>query len=266
MLNCPSNTNNIITGAQYFFKGACLIWHPKLRPFILIPLIVNVILFIGLSSLFLSYIDSFSAFADNYIASWLGPLVILAWIVIGIILFLIYAYSFNLITNIIAAPFYGILAEKAEGVICGTSGPEESLRDMVPRVLARELRKVFYFLSRGILIGLIVLLLSLTFGAVPILQFAGPLLGLGWGAWSMTIQYVDYAADNHQHGFKDLRRRLWKKMFGSLGFGGAVMGFTIIPIVNIFVMPAAVVGGTLFWIHELKGCDECPEAQEAISH
>ena len=260
MLNCPSFTNNPVTGAQYFFKGACLIWHPKLRPFILVPLVINVILFIVLTNFALQHLEGATEFFRQYIPELLSPLIWLVWVVLGSLALLLYGYSFNIITNIIAAPFYGLLAEKAELLICGVKPPEESLAQMVPRVFLREFRKIVYFLSRGILVTLIVILI----GTIPILQFIAPLIGLAWAAWTMTIQYVDYPADNHQHAFKELRRKLWKKCMSSFGFGSAVMGCTLIPIVNIFVMPAAVVGGTLFWVHELKKCDQpCEELKKA---
>jgi CysZ protein len=34
------------------------------------------------------------------------------------------------------------------------------------------------------------------------------------------------------------------------GFGGLVMLCTMIPVVNFFVMPAAVAGATLIWVRE----------------
>ncbi len=69
----------------------------------------------------------------------------------------------------------------------------------------------------------------------------------------MAIQYVDYAADNHQTDFVTLRKMLRKRRYSSIGFGGTVMGCSMIPVLNILSMPAAVIGGTLFWVNEIKG-------------
>jgi CysZ protein len=38
----------------------------------------------------------------------------------------------------------------------------------------------------------------------------------------------------------------------ALGFGTAAMGFTMIPIINLVVMPAAVAGASKLWVKELK--------------
>lgn len=254
-----SQPNNLTTGAQYFVQGINLLWHPQLRLYILIPLLVNCILFVGLTSIFISYFNYWANLLTGSIevdAGWFTSILMwvfdaLAWIgllVLGVMFLIVYGYSFNVITNIIAAPFYGLLAEKAEMLLTGKAGDGEPLAQMIPRVIGREISKLWYFLSRGFIIMLIVLLLS----TIPLINLIAPLIGIMWGAWSMAIQYGDYAADNNRLEFKALRRRLWKKKYSSLGFGGIVMGCSVVPILNIFAMPAAVTGGTIYWVKELK--------------
>lgn len=75
----------------------------------------------------------------------------------------------------------------------------------------------------------------------------------------MTIQYSDYAADNNQIHFRYLRKKLRKRIYSSIGFGGTVMGCSMIPFINIVAMPVAVIGGTLFWINELKDLGQKPK-------
>lgn len=240
--------NNLVTGGQYFVQGINLLWHPQLRLYILVPLLVNCILFVGLTALFIS---NFSQFADS-VTQGLPPLLApLAWfvlVILGVLALIVYGYSFNMITNIIAAPFYGLLAEKAEMLLTGQKGEGEPLAEMIPRVVMREITKLWYFLSRGFLIMLVILLLS----TIPLINFIAPVIGILWGAWSMAIQYGDYAADNNRLDFKELRQRLWQRKYSSLGFGGIVMGCSIVPILNIFAMPAAVTGGTIYWVQELR--------------
>lgn len=235
-------------------QGVKLIWHPSLRVYILVPLIVNCVLFIVLTSSMLSYLSGTIDGVMSDLPGWLAPLAWIAWTVIGVLLLIIYGYSFNMITNILAAPFYGLLAEKAETLLTGVPLPQESLSEMIPRVFSREFSKLVYFLLRGILVTLVIILVA----TIPLIGIIAPLLGLAWGAWSMTVQYSDYPADNHQRDFKILRKKLWNKMFSSFGFGGMVMACSIVPILNIFAMPAAVVGGTIFWLNELKKCEPEP--------
>jgi len=70
----------------------------------------------------------------------------------------------------------------------------------------------------------------------------------------MSIQYADYAADNHRLPFEKMRDALGLKLRSSLGFGGLIVGCSVVPVVNLFAMPAAVTGGTLFWLNELEDC------------
>lgn len=249
-LNYPDN--NWITGARYMIDGARLLWHPKLRIYILVPLLVNCLLFVALTFTALSYYWAVVGAGDSFIPSWMQPIIEpfkwFVWFIVAVIFLIGYAYSFNLITNIIAAPFYGFLAEASEKVLTGKSLPEESLGAMLVRVLLRELNKLLYFLGRGILVLLVMVLV----GFIPVLQVAAPLIGIAWGAWSMAIQYADYAADNNKLPFSVMCNALGSRLHSSMGFGGCVMACSVIPIVNIFAMPAAVTGGTLFWLNELK--------------
>ncbi len=247
----PAGHNNLISGAGYFIQGVKLLLHPKLRRYTLVPLLVNVALFVSLTYFLLSYFENLSAWDLNFPA-WLELLEKIlkwaAWLLIVVVALLAYGYFFNIITNILAAPFYGLLAQKTEELLLGVAPPDESMIRMVPRTLGREIQKLVYFLLRGVM----VLLLMLILGTVVVLSPLVPVVGLLWGAWSMAIQYVDYPADNHQTPFRRLRKQLRYRKYSSIGFGSMVMGCSMIPLINIIAMPAAVTGGTLYWVRELK--------------
>jgi CysZ protein len=108
--------------------------------------------------------------------------------------------------------------------------------------------KLWYFLSRSLLVGLGLFFLAW----IPLVNLLVPLLALLWGAWVMTLQYVDYPADNHQLPFTHLRRQLKQQRFSTTGLGSTIMLGSMIPVINIFVMPIAVAAGTLLWVNELQ--------------
>ncbi len=247
--------NNLLCGASYFSQGINLLLHPKLRVYILVPLVVNIILFFALTATVIHYYHLFAETVNWQAPDWLSWaqflfsfISALLGIVLAVLFVILYAYSFNLITNFIAAPFYGLLAEKAEQLISGEAPPDENFSRLIPRVFAREFQKIFYFFTRGIFIILVVLMI----GTIPIVNVLAPALGLLWSMWCMSIQYVDYAADNNRLSFQEMRNRLMLKKYSSMGLGGMVMLASIIPVVNIVAMPAAVTAGTLFWVRELK--------------
>ena len=113
------------------------------------------------------------------------------------------------------------------------------LRDAVPAVL-NELRKLLYILAWSL--PLLVLFV------IPVVNVAAPALWLLFGAWTLAVEYMDYPMGNHDLRFVEQRRRLRERRLLSLGFGGAVTVTTMIPVVNFFVMPAAVAGATALWV------------------
>ena len=242
--------NQLFTGFRYLTLGLGMLLKPGMKRFVFIPIIANCIVFIFLTLSLLNHFSEIqlwfaSLFPDWWILSYI--VAFLSGLFIFFIL-LIYGYSFTVLTNIIAAPFYGRLAEKIEEHVTGTAIPNESIISMVLRTLRRELVKLWYFISRGFLLMIGMLFLSV----VPLLNLLVPIIVLLWGAWVMTLQYIDYPADNHQLPFSSLRNRLKQQRFSCISFGGTIMMGSMIPVINIVMMPLAVAGGTLFWINELR--------------
>lgn len=235
-----------LTGPQYLGQGLKLVLSPGLRLFVLLPLAVNTLLFIGLIVLAL---QQFGGWVDSFmpnLPSWLSFLEYLIWPLFVLLVLVIMFFTFTLLANIIAAPFNGFLAEKAEVVLRGRDDfPPFSwaeLSAMVPRTIGRELRKLGYFLPRAIP------LLILSF--VPVLNLVAAPLWILFGVWMMAVQYIDYPADNNKLGWNEMLAWLREKRWQSLGFGGATYLALMIPFLNILVMPAAVAGATLFWVRE----------------
>jgi len=276
-------TSNPVHGINALVRGVHLITRRELRPFILVPLLINLVLFIIISGIMISQLGGLSDYIGSLLShtpidtenmSWWEAIMAngaawaasifrwLAWIIAFLVLFLfflVYGYLFGVITNIIAAPFNGILAEKVEELLTGKAPPAEPLLQMVWRTLGRELRKLGYFIFWGLIILLVATVTSWTIVIPAVLTAL-------WGAWSMAIQYVDYPLDNHQRPFDELKKVLRRRKLTSLAFGGTVMLAKMVPILNIFVMPAAVAGGTALWIERLRregdpGTDTFPTQQ-----
>lgn len=233
----------------YFMEGARMISQPGFRRFIVIPLLINVVIFVAAT---FALIYSFQHFFEQllgWLPSWLTWLSWILWPLIGFIFLIIYGYSFNLITNLIAAPFFGLLAEKIETQLTGVKPPDEPLSQLIPRTLARELSKLWYFISRGFL----VLLIFLALFFIPGVNLLGACLGALWSCWCMSVQYVDFPADNHQLHFSELRSRLKLQPLTTYPFGGIVLLGCMIPLINIVISPIAVAGATIFWVREMRG-------------
>ena len=236
----------VLTGPQYLSQGLKLILSPGLRLFVLLPLTINLLLFVGLIVIAM---QQFAGWVDTFmptLPTWLSFLEYVLWPLFVVLVLLMVFFTFNLLANIIAAPFNGFLSEKVEVVVRGQddfppfSGAE--LMAMVPRTLGREMRKLGYFLPRALA------LLILSF--IPVLNILAAPLWLLFGVWMMAVQYIDYPADNNKMSWDDMLAWLRDKRWQSLSFGGITYLALLVPGLNIVMMQAAVAGATLFWVRE----------------
>ncbi len=239
---------NAVIGAGYLVRGAKMLTHRKLRLFVIIPLLVNVVIFASLIGLGYSYLSGLIATMLGAIPDWLGFIAWIIWPLIFLTVGLAAGYVFTAVALIIASPFNSLLAEKAEELITGEEVP--SLEGLgaalmeVPRAVVREVIKLLYYVPMALFV------LILTF--VPGINTLSPLLWFLLGAWMMSIQFVDYPMDNHRLGFAEVKEAVRERRLSSLGFGGLVALCTSIPVINFFVVPAAVVGATLLWCEEMR--------------
>jgi CysZ protein len=235
---------DLLTGPHYLLEGFRLLRKPGLRRFVLMPVLINVLLFGGLIGLAYGWVDDSSRYLVGRLPGWLQWLSYLVIPVFVLTCLVVIFYGFSVLANLIAAPFNGLLAEAVENHLTGQpleGDWRQLLRDIAPSVLS-ELRKLLYFVLRAL--PLLVLLL------VPVINVAASLLWVLFSAWMMTVQYMDFPMANHRLFFKEQRARLRKRPLLAWSFGGLVMLVTLVPVLNFFVMPAAVAGATALWVRE----------------
>ena len=238
---------NVIYGAGCLLRGAQLLSHPRLRPFVIVPLVVNVLIFGSLIGWGLRHLVDWVNGWMAWIPQWLSFLEWILWPLIGIAVALVTGYAFTAVALLIASPFNALLAEKAEELVtgrpvAGLEGLAEALMS-IPRGIVREIAKFIYYIP----MALLVLILSF----VPPFSAAAPALWFLLGAWMMSLQFVDYPMDNHKRSFREVRMATAERRLSSLGFGGVVAACASIPVVNFFVVPAAVVGATILYVEDL---------------
>lgn len=240
---------DFFAGLKQLMIGFKLLMKPGIRGFVLIPLTINVALFALSIYILTHYFGSWMEQLLGWLPSWLGFIEWLLWLIFSVLVLVVVAFTFTLIANFIAAPFNGFLSEAVERHLSGQTAPPSG-RNMaaeVSRALWRELAKLRYYLPR--VIGLVIL------GFIPVINSVSPLLWALFSAWMMAIQYLDYPMDNNDVLFPAMRKRLGQQRLTTLGYGSTVLLATMIPIVNWFVMPAAVAGGTALWLSHYKRLD-----------
>ncbi|MFQ5642338.1 MAG: sulfate transporter CysZ [Thiogranum sp.] len=235
---------DLFRGAGYLLEGFSLLRKPGLRRFVVMPLLINILLFGGLIGWAYGWVDGSSRAMIGGLPEWLHWLRYIVIPVFVLTSLVVIFYGFSILANLIAAPFNGLLAEAVERHLAGTELQgdwRQLLRDILPSIMS-ELRKLLYFALRAL--PLLLLLL------VPLVNVAVSVLWVLFSAWMMTVQYMDYPMANHHLFFRDQRARLRKRPLLAWSFGGLVMLCTLIPVVNFIVMPAAVAGATAIWVRE----------------
>ncbi|NOQ17056.1 MAG: sulfate transporter CysZ [Methyloprofundus sp.] len=224
---------NPLLAVQSLLAGAKLVGHKELRKFVLIPVFINLILFSTLLYLVYTYVEGLiGQFIPDWLLwlSWLiYPLTFISFCLAGF-------FTFTLIANLIAAPFYGNLSAKTQKIIAHETG--DIVEQKMLAVIGSELKRVVYLVSRAIP----VLIISF----IPGLNIIAPILWLLFGAWALSLEYFAYPLENEWALFKEQRDILSTVRIGALSFGGLVLVGLTLPIINILVPPIAVISATIY--------------------
>ncbi len=231
--------NNPLYALRCLWRGITLLPQPTLRRFVLIPLAINLLLYSGAFAVSGYF---FADFLDWLIPAWLDWLRWLLWPLFGLAFILITFFSFTLVANLLASPFYDKLAERTEELLTGTAPqpPETSLSRAVVREMGAELRRLGYFVTRAVPLAIVSL--------IPGLNLAAPFLWLLFNAWFMGLEYTAYPLANHDILFPEQRRLLARARLGNLTLGGVVMFGIGVPLLNIVMPPAAVIAATVYFV------------------
>lgn len=235
-------------GIGFAISGFSLITKKGIRPFVLMPLLVNIGVFSGAIWLALSQINSLKAKVLAWLPSWLSWLEWLFFPLVIVLIFIAVFYSFTIIANLIASPFNSLLAERVEQKLNGQPLPEfrgyKAALKNVGKTVGSEISKILYSLKWVILLMIITI--------IPGINIISPIAWGLFGAWMLSLQYTDFAMGNHELFVKDELPLLRKNRAMAIGFGGTLTLLMMIPVVNFFVMPAGVAGGASFWVNRLS--------------
>jgi len=241
----------------YLQRAFAMARRKPLLPWVLIPALFNLLLFGGLyyaagsalsdwlSSLGAVEFEGFWSFLNQVVGFLVSAAIVLVWI----LLFALLASVFTIAVQLVAAPFMGLLAEHVDRQRCALALPDESIVAMLARTFRRELRKTWDWLWRSVLVLLVVAIVWF----IPVVNVLASVIWFLWSGWLLGVQYIDYGADTRQTSFSDMKVALRQRRWLVLGFGCAVLTLTMVPLVNLLVMPVAVIAGTLIWVETLSG-------------
>jgi CysZ protein len=233
-------------GGGYLLKGWGFVGkHPGLFKHCLAPLAINLVVFVGVAiGLYFFYGDLVNLIWAKP-ASWFARIFwYLLYVFIFLLVMLIVYVAFFVVQAILSAPFNDLLSERVEHLAYGHEPPAFSwprFTRVLGRTLAHETVKL------GIWVGVMLPLFLLNL-AIPVL---GPLLFLGGGffvtATFLGYNYMDYCMGRREWELGRKWRTLRANGALSFGFGAAIAGALLVPVLGILCVPMAAVGGTLLF-------------------
>ena len=237
----PLPADNPLAGAAHFLRGFRLMVQPGVRKWMVIPLLLNILVFAGGIAAGAAGFAELVAWVQTATPGWLDWLAWLLWPLFVVAALLVVFYAFTLVAALVAAPFVGPLAAAVEHHLTGTT-PEDgeggitALATGAVADVGAEVRKLGYFAVRAVPLLLLFV--------IPVVNVLAPVAWFLFGAWTLSQEYLDAPLGNRGLRFPDQRPVLGQRRWTVLGFGAAAAVATAIPVLNFLVLPAAVAGAT----------------------
>ncbi|MCL9685126.1 sulfate transporter CysZ [Legionella maioricensis] len=239
---------NFFKGVTYFVQGYKSLLTPGLKRFIIMPVAFNCLLFTGVFYLGYHYLMPYASHYVDKLPSWLSFLNNIVLVIFIMVFILLFLAMFTVMFNVIASPFNGLLAEKAQKLLYGDSIPPVPFTLMVIRSFKRQGKFLYYFVPR--FLGMCLLFF------IPFIQPVFPFIWFFFTAWMLSMQFQDLPLDNNLVSFYEMQQIVKANKMRSLGFGSLINLASFIPLLNIFIMPAAVIGSTMLY------CDTHPRTKD----
>ena len=259
MLSFAKKGNNPIYAMQCFLTGFKLLAKKELRKFLWIPLLINLCLYTAALAIAYFYLVGIVA---TFIPNWLQWL---SWLLIPLFFacfFVVMFFTFTILANLLASPFYTQLAEKTLLLLYKedesedkSSAPPVTVEVKWTTMMKGELRRISY------LIKWMIPLVILSF--IPVINLIAPVMWAIFAAWGMALEFLAYPLENKGLVFPEQKKLISSVRFGSLTLGGITMGGLAVPVFNLLVSPTAVIAATVY-TYGLSQEDEPEQSQDVV--
>ncbi len=208
---------------------------PKLIALSALPVAISLALYVYV---ILQLQTAGKAWATDYFLSqgWNSSqwMTVVVQVGLSILLFLVGAFTFSIVTSVVASPFNDWLAEKTESYTTPVLPPAPALR------LAGRARIILIDVLKT-LAATAATIVAILLSWVPILN----VLSMALAFLLVTFQYVSYPQTRRAQGILYGARFLFRYFYCCLGFGAVISILFTLPLLSVFAVPVAVVGGTL---------------------
>jgi len=235
---------NPLSGIGYFIKGLGLLWAPGVKRYVIVPLLINCLLFSFAIWFGFGQLSAWINVLMSNLPDWLQWLSWIFYILFGLLCLLVVFFSFSLLANIVAAPFNDLLCAAVTRHIAGsqllTNRDQPPFVQQILPAMSNEVRKLLHFIKWSV--PFLILLV------IPGINVVGTVLWFMYSAWMLNMEYLEYPLSQDNSDFKWQLQQLRQHKILSLSYGSVVCAATLIPIANFLVMPTAIAGATAIWL------------------
>jgi len=231
------------------FRSVRILRHnPRLLQYILIPFIINLVVFTGAVSLGLDFFgNTVVAYIPQGDTWYWAVLYWFLWVVAVLLTAVLVFFSFTVVGNLLASPFNDLLSERTEEVLSGRSNNEpfalgRFIREAWQTVLM-EAKKMWIFVVAMVFI-------------VPLNLFPGignsiyTVLAICLTLFFLCFEYLGFIMVRKRQFFREQKNFIFARKFLMLGFSCGVMAILAIPFFQMLCIPLAVIGATRLWCEE----------------
>jgi len=174
----------------------------------------------------------------HYLSLWgLDPNALTASMVVvlvKIIVVMVAALTFSFFANLVSVPFNDFLAEAAEN---------HALPKLPETPQMHFFLRIKFIGIDGIktIAAAFASLFALLGSWIPLVNVLAILVAM----LLVSFQYLSYPQTRRGEGLAEGIRYLWQHKYSSLGFGFVTSALYAIPLISVFMLPLAVIGGTL---------------------
>lgn len=246
-----STVRQVTRGLTLPFRAASFLKeNTKLIPFVVVPALINVVLFALSAYLLLSnagdivdwlwekpVVDGLLSYLLIVLWYFVYALCVLAAVILSYVVVLV-------VGGIVASPFHDFLSEHTERILRGV---EElpSPDDSIVGDLLRSIGSSAFIALMYAMIMLPILLLNFIPG---IGNVTSTVLSACVSAFFVALEYTDPTLQRHEVKLRDKLGLIWDNLplAGSFGLGTSLLLW--VPLMNFVCMPIAVIGGTALGI------------------
>ena len=245
---------DLITGAKTYMDAHVLIRDNKLLGFVLIPGIINLIIFSVTIIIGWEYADRITnamleligwGNSDDPDLGMLNSIIQLFFMILFRLIFIVfYLYIYKYIVLIIMSPVMAVLADKANEILTG----EKSV--FVIKQFISDVLRGIVIAVRNLFVEMAILFALFLFTAIPVIGWISPVLMFTVEFFFYGFSMIDYTNERKGMSVKESSSYIYKHKGLAIANGGMFYLMLIVPIVGLLVAPSYGVVAAAIAAHE----------------